>query len=248
MGENLTTYTEEDPSGNIAVTPDTLTLANLLSSVDSWVIDDKGVDFFGESTAFEQLFDFDLTGTGHCFFGALANNVDTLQGLFAAGNLDYWGVRYSDNNKIFLFEIDNGSISSDNFTGITGTHYWFKFSYDPLVGTYGQIKLKIYTDAARTVLVSTLFKNVSGSVKSFRYNYALQSDGLNTDTLNGTFGGYDLQLVGGTALLRRQGLSEGHRILGTPTGGQGLIVQSNNRRFMGEVAPGVGIISGSNKK
>lgn len=195
--EDLTTYTEVDSAGDITVTPDTVAMDTMRNNAVSWVVDDKGADHFAGALAFEHLFDLDLTaGDGATMTaGVLANIEGTRQDIIDASE-DSIGTQNAiapPNVALKLEELDGGSSHVDSKTIIVA-HYWFRFSYNPLVGSFGTITLLIYSDSDRTVLVDTQSVTLHSSVKSYRYNHAIQSiDVASSLNLTGTFNNYDLQ-------------------------------------------------------
>ena len=245
--EDQTTYTKQDPGGFLSVAPNTTTLTLLPSAASSWVVDDKGVAHFAGANPFEHLIDFQLSGTGQCFIGVLANVVGTMTTIVGD---EGWGIRYhGGSSDITIFEFP-GNHSDGYSASVSGVHFWCKFAYNPSIGSFGQISLKIYSDSDRTALLDTLTITLHNQVRSFRYDYVVTSTGGGTADVSGTINGLDLQepSISAPGITTIDGLTESQRVLGAPTEGEGLIINSNDRRVMGETTEGLGLIRGANKK
>ena len=77
--EDFTGYTEVDPLSHVTVTASKIDFAGITRSEDTYVYDNKGVDFFG--TTYEHQYDFILTDstlTGTAQTWCLANTVNNL--------------------------------------------------------------------------------------------------------------------------------------------------------------------------
>jgi hypothetical protein len=95
---------------------------------------------------------------------------------------DYLTLRFqrhhaSGTYRVFLLELDGGSFYLDAFYTISnGVIYYLKIDRDEAIGSYGQIRSRIYTDEARTTLVNTQTIALNSSKKDYRYIYAAQTN------------------------------------------------------------------------
>lgn len=178
--EDFTAYTESDPGSEITVTSTKVSWASMARDVDSWVVDDKGVDHFDGD--FTHLVETQLTAdgsTGLGTFWAIANAIDTWDDIDAAGGSQLLAFFYGTGPAIYIREIDSGTQYSDTSVNLSaGTTYYLEIERDESVGTHGTLYCRIYSDSGRTTLVDTLSIALHSSKKDFRYIYACQN--LNT--------------------------------------------------------------------
>ncbi|KKM73618.1 hypothetical protein LCGC14_1408640 [marine sediment metagenome] len=191
--EVLTTYTETDPNSKIAVTTSRATWTSLARNEDAYVYFDKGVAFFDGDFVIEFDLHTILSETDAQFvWCALANVVDDFRGI-EINSEDMQGVRFSRpaaagaSFRAILTEIDGGTRREATVITLTHlTNYYLKFYRDESVGTFGTIYLVVYSDAARTVIVSSVALGLATSKKDFRYIYAIMS--ANQGTTKATSG------------------------------------------------------------
>jgi len=197
--EDFTTYTEVDPNSRITVTADRSEWAGLDKNEDAYVYDDKGVNHFDGD--FEHLLtiyaDTGVEGA-HVVPWALGNVIDS------------WIPMHDDrclSISIFYPSTDAPRLDLDEWVGGVrqardsvniniDTPYYLTIKRDENVGTYGTLYCYIYSDAARTNLVTTL--SIALSEKAdYRYIYVTQSANNNTTpyTQSGYSEDLDLQEV-----------------------------------------------------
>lgn len=173
--EDLTTYTELDPSSELAVTSTVITYTDVGRTDDAWVYDDKGVAFFDGD--FTHHFDIKVTADGDFGLNAVWGLKNTVSALdvdddelfaFPYGNGGTFGT-------LFLREIDADTAYSDTFTISIDTFYYLEVERDEAVGTFGTLYARIYSDSNRTTLLDTLSITLHTSKKDWRYIYAFNA-------------------------------------------------------------------------
>ena len=192
MAENYTTYTEVDPDSDMTVTASRITFTNHVGfggGGDSRVYDDKGAGFFNGN--FTHLMTSRITSAAANSWPALWVVADDLDNWndFPGNPSDVLMSRYyydGSNINLDIREIDGGSTYNDNWgSGVLNTIYYSKIVRDETIGTYGTIFHYIYSDAARTTLVTTLSVTLHTSKKDFRYIYGFCSAASSTGTISG---------------------------------------------------------------
>lgn len=176
--EDLTTYTEVDPSSQLAVTSATATATALSRNTSTYLYKDFGAAYFAGDFSFDfecKIVDFSANYAG-CLTMALNNAVQDYQAAYnAAGYVQGVYVAYSSGCQIFLHELHAGSqYNSGTFGATANTNYYMTFRRNASAGTFGTLYLDIYSDAARTALITTL-SLVLHSNTSFRYLDIFQS-------------------------------------------------------------------------
>ncbi len=180
--EDFGTYTETDPNGRLTKTTRRVTFTNLTANEDAYVYIDKGVDFFDAD--FEIHTTLFITGTPVNGFVvavlSLTNVIDDAVGVETGGG-DALYARFlrinapSPRSRLEIVEVVAGSATVSGHFGISiNTPYFLKFSRDESVGANGTLYLRIYTDAARQVLSSTLPLTLTANL-NLRNLFALQS-------------------------------------------------------------------------
>jgi len=190
--EDLTTYTEVDPSADLTVTAPKVAFVNFdTRNTDTYVYKDQGVDFFDGD--FIHDYEFKITAIDDSALPGmwmLANSVDDILGIKNASGDCYSSYILKPGVNpayIFLREVDGGTFR--NATGGTyvftlNTDYYVRLTRDESIGSFGQLKQQIYSDAARTNLLHTQTLSLSTSKKDYRYNYALVSYNSSSPGLN----------------------------------------------------------------
>jgi hypothetical protein len=191
--EDLTTYTEVDPSPYyLTGTADRATFTNLPQTVDAYFYSDKGVNHFDGN--YEHL----LQAITHKSGGASNPYVS----VWCLANIvnDYTYIRLNgDSNAISFRAVDGTSVSiqlretvagtpySDTWDdGADNTLYYLTVERDELIGDYGSLYAYIYSDSNRTNLLATLSLSLHEK-EDFRYIFTTQS--FNTGA-TGTQTGY----------------------------------------------------------
>lgn len=182
MAEDFTTYTEVDPNSRITKTATRVTWTGLTRNEEAYVYDDKGSNFFAGNFTHYLTIKFTAKETS-CEGGiwALTNLLDDLRGIDFDSAGDYLALQFfnptiPDELRLFLSEIDGGAQAvSGNFLPTVGTVYYLKIVRDESVGSFGTLYCYIYSDAARTTLLSTLSVALNTSKKDFRYVHVIQT-------------------------------------------------------------------------
>ncbi len=175
-----TDYTETDPNGRIAISPNnTITFTNLTENEDAWVYRDMGAGYFSRN--FRIHLEVEITAAvNNTEQGALilANSVKSYEDIDGDGE-SYLGVilfrNGGGNYEIWLDEVDSGARTSDSYTGAANTRYYLVVERKEGVGTYGTIYCYIYSDVGHTDLLDTLSVTLNTSKKDFRYIYGLNA-------------------------------------------------------------------------
>ena len=176
LTEDLTSYTEVDPSSDLTVTSNLIVVDTMIRNVTAGVYKDFGAGYF--SGDFSFTFDYDFTGSSANYAACS----------LCALSMGYYLGREDRNNANDGLEIYIGSdVTSsliqtvvrewaspddNDLTGITDSipqHYYFTFSR---VGT--TVTVLIHRDADRTILYDTLVMTVSSAL-AYRYLYPVTS-------------------------------------------------------------------------
>lgn len=173
--ENFSTeYAETDPNGRITRTASTVTVSDMRRNEDAHVVRDKGVGHFAGD--FTHTLKTRLTAWGPVngigFLWALANSIDD-------------GNNATDRLGVFWFKPNLGGVARIGIINKAGTQdlgdltdtptdFWLEVERDESVGTHGTAYCRIYSDAARTMLVDEI--SVSLTAKDdLRYVYGCAS-------------------------------------------------------------------------
>jgi hypothetical protein len=172
--EDLTTFTEVDPSSVLTVSSDDVTFTGLTRATSTYVYKDYGVDSFDD---FSIDFEYKVTANSsgglnfNGMFISLSNSIGEREAIrTASGNIQGLLCGNSGASRfIGLCETKSGSnYASAFFTPALNTDYYCTLSR---VGT--ALNLKLYSDANRTTLAGQLSLTVLAL--PFRYLYAVQS-------------------------------------------------------------------------
>jgi len=184
--EALTEYTEIDPNSRLIVISDEVTITSLSRNEEAYLAYDLGTGFFHG----DFRIDFELTMTtaqssSRLYPILLANSLHETK-WFETNASDYLGAYYFKAGTIHHLrsgECNGGNIyySADNIE--LNTKYYCSLERDEEVGTYGTLYLKVYTDADRTVLKSSLAIPLHTSKKDFRYLMVAVSNDINSNTI-----------------------------------------------------------------
>ena len=181
--ENFTTYTEVDAGSKITKTATRITFADLRRSEESYVYKDKTADYFDGD--FTHLLTVNISahtaGAEVAAVWVLANLVDDIRGIDIDSSGDALFLLVNnpsspDEVRLQLTELDGGTqyeSAPAYYTIAKGASYYLKVVRDESVGTYGTLYCYIYSDAARTTLLTTLTSTLHTSKKDFRYVYPL---------------------------------------------------------------------------
>ena len=207
--ENFNTFLETDPGSVIAVTSPRVTWTDMEARQDNTHVSlDKGAAFF--SGSFVHTLTISLIASekaaSKVFYWAMTNDLDDFQGLLD-NSKDGLFLRCQhpdtpDVPALRLLELDSGSQSGSgtSFNLTLGVIYYLTITRDETIGAFGDLICKIYSDAARTTLLSTLTATLD--VKTdFRYVMVGQSRGAPSggSTIKKQTGySEDLDMMGGS--------------------------------------------------
>ena len=179
--EDFTTYVEVDPNSHISVAANVLTLTGIARNENAYVYKDFGVAYFsGDFTHLVDAIYTSLTGASPFLVSwALGNVIGGMLSVWASPNsalVVYRAETSGGTANIIIIESDGGtqysSLYADSYSPQNRYH---KIVRDELVGANGTIYVYIYSDSARTTLISTLSIALHTSKKDYRYIYAAQS-------------------------------------------------------------------------
>jgi FOG: PKD repeat len=149
--ETLTTYTEVDPNGRIAVTTTRATGTGLTRSEAAYLYKDKGVNHFNALDINFVIKATELNGTSDILATlGLANSVYNMAGF---GSNEVSVIFHNDDTHRYIKLIRGTFTAQDKYICSVGTVYYCTLSRAAGNDT---ITLKIYSDAARTNLLDTL--------------------------------------------------------------------------------------------
>lgn len=189
--EDYTTYIEVDAGAHLTVASTKITVLDLPRNIDAYVYKDFGVNHFSE----DLIHHFEISHTADDDFGIyypwmLANSVDNGFGIEVTSSGDYLGLYWFDdvlNSTISIRESVGGVVnSSSTITVATGVNYYCEIERDETVGINGTAYLRIYTDAARTILQGSVSLALSAKID---YRYLYGSNSYNSSNVN-EFSGY----------------------------------------------------------
>lgn len=181
--EDLTTYTEVDPSADLTVIAASVTFDTIQRQVLAYVRKDGGVGHYTDFEHLAQIF-YSMNNDAKCGIIAYSNGENTANGIITTGNAGL--VTMWDNARLYLY--NRAATDFDGTVALTiSTDYWITIKR---TGTTGTVKL--YSDSSRTVLVDTLSATVDST--AYRYIYALMSWGASDNRdMSGVTSNLDLQ-------------------------------------------------------
>ena len=179
-GIDFNDYTEVDADGDITIASTRIDWDTMKRSAVSYVYRDYGVDYFGDF-AFNYTFCFTDIEAGD------ASNQHILASLVLTDEIgdyrttfypDWCGVMTRQNGLTddqFQFRLIQYTGSALQFVedGAYRNIGIFYLTFDRIGQT---IRLRVYSDSARTTLLETL-SNVGGNIDRYRYLYGIQNNG-----------------------------------------------------------------------
>jgi len=187
---DYTTFTEVDPNSRYTVGVASIAFAALPRNESSYIYKDMGVNYYSGNFKF----DFDYIATaygsaGHAEPWALANAVNNVYTLRTSGEslLQCSAYIFSGAIRFEVYEIIGTVVrSSGNYQGTWNSQYYLTVERDESIGTYGRLYLRVYSDAARTTLLSEVYLDLTAKL-DFRYLYGISSINTGeTDWLTGS--------------------------------------------------------------
>lgn len=179
--QDFTTWVEVDPGADITIVADTITVDDLRRDHNSYVYLDMGVDYFGDFVHYLTARFTDVVIPGLMGFWGLSNGDHTIEDKSAAGvgvSL-HWTMDPAPDAQWVLTDWDTGEsdvyIDSYNAT-----------RYLTIRRSGTTLTCRIYSDAARTVLLDTL--SIVCAPTLYRYVEMIQSrdgDGAPGATIDG---------------------------------------------------------------
>ena len=166
--EDFTGWVEVDPAGDLTIVADQITIDSLLKTEDAYVYLDKDPDYFGDFRHYISARMTDsFTTTGFGIWG-LSNGAHTLQDKADAGEGLVVHLYFTAGGQMRVYLRDRELGTEDYYEGGYNTSLWFT------IERFGiELKCRIYSDAARTILVDTLI--VVCATTRYRYIETLQS-------------------------------------------------------------------------
>lgn len=194
--EDLTTYTESDPSSNISIIDEgsTIKISTARRNENYYVVKDFGTDYFNGLDIDFRIHHLSASGTIWGSLGAL--------GLSNA--LNYQG-SWGETTSIFIDTIRTGSSAyemrlyrgydsaTDSISISANTTYYCTLSRSTSSDT---VKVFVYTDSDRSSLFDTLEVSGFGTGTKYRYFYAAVSRYYNiTEYASGYISGIEINSV-----------------------------------------------------
>jgi hypothetical protein len=185
--EDFTTYIEHDPDNCFTVTAPKVDINGQVENLGSYVYKDYGAGSFGNFTHLSTVNATSASDWAVIFFDTLSNEIA------AQNNMsNYLGLLfYKDYPTTLWLKLEQnagGSKTSDGYAASFNTTYYLTFQRSGTLAT-----LKIYSDSARTTLLTTL--SLSVNTTTYKYVYAILGQAMG---YSATFAGYiqdlDLQL------------------------------------------------------
>lgn len=192
--EDLTTYTVSDPSSNISVSSDTITVTSARRSENYYVVKDFGEDYFNGLDIDFRIHHLSTSTTG-----------GVLGALGLSSTLNYqasWG----ETTSIYIFTIKTGSKTcemrlyrgyneaTDSISISMNTTYYCTLNRSTSNDT---VTVSVYTDSDRTSLLDTLSVSGFGTGTKYRYFYAAVSRyyDIYTEYASGYISGIEINSV-----------------------------------------------------
>lgn len=202
--EDLALYDETDIQSRLTVTSARAAFAALELADEVHLSDSKGAGFFSGDFIFRaKLSISSLTNAQTIFFMGVSNTQDSFKPIDdASGDEQVWEIYgISGIFRIYVVDLDGGAFNNSaaiDSLQPDSTVYYFEFERDESIGSYGNIKVTVWTVDYEDTLFGTQNINLATSKKDFQYAYAMQSK---EDTGGYATTGYieDLDLDAGAA-------------------------------------------------
>ncbi len=210
--ENFNLFTKSDAPGRLTVTSSRVTWTDMLSGDDQVFMSlDKGAGFFDGSFVHTLTISHTASEKAVSFSNVwvMSNDLLDTKGLRDGGKdalyIQVMHPNSPDVPTLTLVEVDGGTGFSDPTGGFNltfGVTLYLTITRDETVGSFGEIKLQVYSDAQRAILVETQSFNLHSSKKDFRYVMVAVSEdstfGTGADFKKSSGFSQDLDLMGST--------------------------------------------------
>jgi hypothetical protein len=170
--EDLTTYTVSDPSSNLDVSSDTITVTTAARQENYYVVKDFGTDYFNGLNIDFRLHHLSTSSTG------------SLLGALGLSNTLNYQASWGETTSIFICTVETTESTRemrlyrgydsamDSISISANTTYYCTLSRSTSSDT---VTVSIYTDSDRTSLFGTLEVSGFGTGTKYRYFYAAVS-------------------------------------------------------------------------
>jgi len=170
--EDLTTYTVSDPSSNLDVSSDTITVTTAARKENYYVVKDFGADYFNDLDIDFQLHHLSTSSAGG------------LLGALGLSNTLNYQASWGETTSIFICTVETTESTRemrlyrgydsamDSISISANTTYYCTLSRSTSSDT---VTVSIYTDSDRTSLFGTLEVSGFGTGTKYRYFYAAVS-------------------------------------------------------------------------
>ena len=190
--EDLSTWTETDPSAILTISPNTkVAFAGLAGDEVALLEKDGGASAYDDFTHHGEV---EITAHGGYSIGRLgiqmySNSSGGLTAGWAAGLGVTWG---DDTKNLLALEYYDWGWTEDAYAGAEDTRYYYKVS---ITGT--TLTVEIYSDSSRTTLLDTL-TNTLGEDTAYRYAKVCPTwDDSDPDNITGDVSNVDFAPGGG---------------------------------------------------
>lgn len=168
--EDFTTYTEVDPSGNIAVAAVRCTVTAMQRGTEAYVRKDMGVGYFRD-------FEHEVT----VYLTAMDSVSEVICWAVTGGSSTFEEMMANNEGLVVYFVHATGGfglyLNDFSLPGARGCDCAFETAYYLRISRAGsQLTCRIYLDSARTNLLTTL--QITCASTAFRYIFALASSGF----------------------------------------------------------------------
>jgi hypothetical protein len=197
--QDLTTYTEIDTGARFGVAASVLTVTALEADETAILYKDFGAAFFDDN--YNHRFEINISacdGGAYLYPWMMSNRNGEDVFTHSSNNRDYLRCRILANSSTaYLLSIGerNGAALQQtvNIELVVGTTYYCEINRDESVGTFGELKLSVYADAARTVLLATESLTLTEK-EDFQYLYGGNSLGQagTSPTISGTVSNFTI--------------------------------------------------------
>jgi len=170
---------ELDPESRITVIPNKVSWVDMPWDELCYHVDDKGANYFSGSFIHDFTVNMSAVNYGYAIHWGLSNSLGTWKDILDADGDELMvmtGQTSGPLNRLWIFENYGGVDQQIGLAINVATTYYIRIIRNETIGTYGRLRVEVYSDSARTALVTsgnlTLHKKTD-----FRYLYACQNRG-----------------------------------------------------------------------